>query len=73
MKTVKATATMLVAGLLALPFAASAYEGQCNAKIYDVEAAIVGAEYYGKGPDESNLLTKLTYAEAKLGWDKYIC
>ena len=73
MKTIKTIMKVLFASALLLPFAAQSAYDDCNAEIIAVGKAIDYAEFTGKraDSDRSNLLTKLTAAEAKISQDKF--
>ena len=77
MKTIKSLTKVILASALLLPFYAQAAPGDCSEWLHIgdgyLAAAISGGLYTGKraATDESNLLTKLAAAEAKVSFDKF--
>lgn len=55
------------------PAAATHYAGPCGTELNAVEAAILGGQFLGRkaGTDQSNLITKLDAAAAKIALQKY--
>lgn len=72
-KALRASVIGACFGLLAIAADAAAYSGQCATELNGVEAAILGSAFIGQkaGTDQSNLLAKLSAAEAKVQLSKF--